>query len=164
MPEAVAADVGLCGFAKPGGAGTIGLDRILPRQICELSGDQQTIAVLARVYHGASLDAMWVDGKFVEPDTRPPLRIRFKRRRGFQDTARIEFDLQVTATRSRPAFRTCHLAKTTGPDQPAVGARALARHFSCCLTANASRRRSTRRGICRLPHRLARFAAEPAPC
>ncbi|MGB1129454.1 MAG: hypothetical protein ACPG4K_05350, partial [Haloferula sp.] len=57
----------------------------------ELSEDQQNIAVLARAYHGASLDSIWTDGRFVEPDRKPPFRIKFKRRRGFQDTARIEF-------------------------------------------------------------------------
>ena len=105
VPEAVEAGVGLYGFAKPGGAGTIALERILPRQVCELSGDEQNIAVLARAYHGASLDAMWVDGKFVEPDTRPPLRIRFKRRRGFQDTARIEFDQDSASVTIRNPYQ-----------------------------------------------------------
>jgi hypothetical protein len=93
VPEAAKAGIGIFGFARPGGNGTIGLDRILTRQVSELSDDNQNIAVLARAYHGASLDAMWVNGKFVEPDTKPPFRIKFKRRRrGWQDTARIEFE------------------------------------------------------------------------
>jgi hypothetical protein len=61
--------------------------------------------VLARAYHGASLDAMWVDGKFVEPATKPPLRIRFKRRRGFQDTARIEFDQNSASVTIRNPYQ-----------------------------------------------------------
>ncbi len=105
VPEAVKAGVGLYGFAKPGGDGTIGLNKILPRQVCELSGDAQNIAVLARAYHGASLDATWVDGKFVEPKTKPPFRIRFKRRRGFQDTARIEFDRNSASVTIRNPYQ-----------------------------------------------------------
>jgi hypothetical protein len=120
VPEAVEAEVGLCGFARPGGSGTIGLDRILPRQVCELSGDQQNIAVLARAYHGASLDAMWVDGKFVEPDTKPPVRIRFKRRRGFQDTARIEFEQGSASVTIRNPYQSGRAELTrTGDAWPA---------------------------------------------
>jgi len=105
VPEAVKAGVGLYGFAKPGGNGTIGLDKILTRQVCELSGDAQNIAVLARAYHGASLDAMWADGKFVEPKIKPPFRIRFKRRRGFQDTARIDFDQKSASVTIRNPYQ-----------------------------------------------------------
>ena len=105
VPEAVKADVGLYGFAKPGGDGTIGLNKILPRQVCELTGDAQNIAVLARAYQGASLDAMWVDGKFVEPDSIPPFRIKFKRRRGWQDTARIEFEQETASATIRNPYQ-----------------------------------------------------------
>lgn len=105
VPDAVKADVGLYGFAKPGGDGTIGLDRILPLQVNELADDAQNIAVLARAYHGASLDAMWVDGKFVEPDSKPPFRIKFKRRRGFQDTARIGFDGDTASVTIRNPYQ-----------------------------------------------------------
>ncbi len=105
VPDAVKAGVGLYGFAKPGGDGTIGLDRILPLQVNELADDAQNIAVLARAYHGASLDAMWVDGKFVEPDSKPPFRIKFKRRRGFQDTARIGFDGDTASVTIRNPYQ-----------------------------------------------------------
>lgn len=105
VPEAVKAGVGLYGFARPGGSGTIDLNRILPRQVCELSEDNQNIAVLARAYHGASLDAMWVDGKFVEPDTIPPFRIKFKRRRGWQDTARIDYDKDTASVTIRNPYQ-----------------------------------------------------------
>jgi hypothetical protein len=121
VPEAVEAGVGLYGFAKPGGAGIIPLDRILSRQVCELSGDDQNIAVLARAYHGASLDAMWVDGKSVEPETKPPFRIRFKRRgRGWQDTARIEFDQESASVTIRNPYQSGRAELTrTGDDWPA---------------------------------------------
>ena len=105
VPEATKAGVGLYGFARPAGSGTIGLDRILPLQVCELSEDNKNIAVLARAYHGASIDAMWVDGKFVEPDTIPPFRIKFKRRRGWQDTARIEFDKTAASVTIRNPYQ-----------------------------------------------------------
>ncbi len=105
VPEAVKAGVGLYGFARPANSGTISLDRILPRQVCELSDDDQNIAVLARAYRGASLDAMWEDGKFVEPDTKPPFRIKFKRRRGWQDTARIEFDQNSASVTIRNPYQ-----------------------------------------------------------
>jgi hypothetical protein len=121
VPEAVKAGVGLYGFAKPGGDGTIGLNKILPRQVCELTGDAQSIGVLARVYHGVSLDALWVDGKFVEPKTKPPFRIKFKRRgRGWQDTARIEFDKKSASVTIRNPYQSGRAELTrTGDTWPA---------------------------------------------
>jgi hypothetical protein len=63
---------------------------------------------------------MWVDGKFVEPDTRPPLRIRFKRRRGFQDTARIEFDRDTASVTIRNHYHSGRAELTrTGDAWPA---------------------------------------------
>lgn len=105
VPDAVKAGVGLYGFSRPREGGTIPLDRILSCQVNELADDAQNIAVLARAYHNVSLDAMWVDGKFVEPDTKPPFRIRFKRRRGFQDTARIEFDEDTASVTIRNPYQ-----------------------------------------------------------
>jgi hypothetical protein len=121
VPEAVEAGVGLYGFAKPGGNGTIELDRILPLQVSELAGDEQNIAVLARAYHGASLDAKWVSGKFVEPETRPPFRIRLKRRgRGWQDTARIDFGEDSAAVTIRNPYQSGRAELTrTGDSWPA---------------------------------------------
>ena len=76
--------------------------------------------MLARAYHGASLDAMWADGKFVEPDTRPPFRIKFKRRRGFQDTARIEFDQDSASVTIRNPYQSGRAELTrTGDAWPA---------------------------------------------
>lgn len=93
VPEAIAAGIGLYGFARPAGAhGTIRLGRILPRQLSELTGDNQHIAVLARAYRGKSIDSVWKDGDFVEPDSPPPFRIKFRGRRGFSDTARLTFE------------------------------------------------------------------------
>lgn len=33
----------------------------------KLKDDDRNIAVLMRAYHGASLESVWTDGKFVEP-------------------------------------------------------------------------------------------------
>lgn len=93
VPEALAAGIGLYGFAKPiGGSGLINLDRILPKQLSELSGNDKNIAALARAYRGKSIDSMWANGDFVEPATPAPLRIEFKRRRDWNDTAAMTFE------------------------------------------------------------------------
>ncbi|MHC4201534.1 MAG: hypothetical protein ACYSU0_16215, partial [Planctomycetota bacterium] len=69
VPEALKAGVGLYGFTKPRtGGGLVPLEGILSRPAGELKGDDRNIAVLARAYHGVSVDAEW-NGKdaFVEP-------------------------------------------------------------------------------------------------
>jgi hypothetical protein len=44
------------------------LEEILSRPVSELKGDDRNIAVLARAYHGVSIDAVRNDkGQFVEP-------------------------------------------------------------------------------------------------
>lgn len=93
VPAAIEAGIGLYGYAKPrGSGGTINLSRILPKQLSELSGNNQRIAVLARAYRGKSIDSIWEDGKFVEPENPPAFRIKFRGRRGFSDTARLSFE------------------------------------------------------------------------
>ena len=94
VPKALAAGVGLYGFAAPEtDDGLIPLDGIFKRQVCELTGDARNIAVLARAYHGKSVDALWSDGKFVEPANPPPFHISLKGRgRGAQDTASISHE------------------------------------------------------------------------
>ena len=70
VPEAIKAGVGLYGFAKPRTAdtGLIPLDNILSRPVSGLKGDDRNIAVLARAYHGVSIEANLNDkGEFVEP-------------------------------------------------------------------------------------------------
>ena len=69
VPEALAAGVGLYGFTAPrNGGGLVPLEKILSRPLAELTGDDRSIAVLARAYHGASIDAVRNDkGEFVEP-------------------------------------------------------------------------------------------------
>ncbi len=121
VPEAIKAGIGLYGFAKPGRDGTLDLKKILPRQICELTGDAQSIAVLARAYHGVSPDALWANGEFVEPKTKPPFRIKFKRRRrGWQDTARIEFDQKSASVTIRNPYQSGRAELTrTGDAWPA---------------------------------------------
>jgi len=117
VPEAIKAGVGLYGFAKPGGNGTIGLNKILPRQTSELTGDPQSVAVLARAYHGVSPDALWLDGKFVEPKTKPPFRIRFKRRgRGWQDTARLDSKNSSTSVTIRNPYQSGRAELTRSGD------------------------------------------------
>lgn len=94
VPEALAAGVGLYGFTMPAkGDGRVPLESIFSAQISQLSGDARNIAVLARAYHGMSVDAVWKDGKFIEPDPPPPFRVSFARRgRGHQDTASLRYD------------------------------------------------------------------------
>lgn len=91
VPEALEAGVGLYGFTYPRtGDGLVPLDRIFTRQVSELSGDERNIAVLGRAYQGMSIHSLWKDGGFVEPETPPSFRVRFKGRgRGMQDTASV---------------------------------------------------------------------------
>lgn len=69
VPEALAAGVGLYGFTAPrNNGGTVPLDKILSTPVSELKGDDRNIAVLARAFHGVSIDAVRNDqGVFVEP-------------------------------------------------------------------------------------------------
>ncbi|MCP4378738.1 MAG: hypothetical protein GY794_21495 [bacterium] len=69
VPQALKAGVGLYGFTKPREtSGLVPLNRILSRPVSELKGDDRNIAVLARAYNGASIDAVRNDkGQFVEP-------------------------------------------------------------------------------------------------
>ncbi len=68
VPQALKAGVGLYGFAKPGADSLLPLDSLLSRPVRELKGDDRNIAVLARAYHGVSIDAVRNDrGVFVEP-------------------------------------------------------------------------------------------------
>lgn len=93
VPEAIKAGVGLYGYAKPNTrGGTIDLNKVLPKQLSELTGNSKRIAVLARAYRGISIDSVWKDEKFVEPERPLPFRIKFRRRRGWSDTARTTFE------------------------------------------------------------------------
>jgi hypothetical protein len=69
VPEALKAGVGLYGFTKPRTmSGIVPLEGILSRPVSELKGDDRNIAVLARAYHGVSINAVRNDrGEFVEP-------------------------------------------------------------------------------------------------
>ena len=69
VPEALKAGVGLYGFTKPRTmSGLVKLEGILSRPVSELKGDDRNIAVLARAYHGVSINAVRSDtGEFVEP-------------------------------------------------------------------------------------------------
>lgn len=92
VPDALVAGVGLYGYAKPGDrSSTISLKDIFPKQLSELNGNDKRIAVLARAYQGRSIDAVWNGSRFAEPENPPPFRIQLKGRRGFSDTARVEF-------------------------------------------------------------------------
>lgn len=68
MPEALKAGVGLYGFTKPTKtSGLVPLEGILSRPVSELKADERNIAVLARAYHGVSVDAVWNEkGQFIE--------------------------------------------------------------------------------------------------
>jgi hypothetical protein len=119
VPDAMAANVGLYGFARPrNNAGIIPLDKIFSRQVSELSGDDQNIAVLARAYQGKSLHSVWQDGTFVEPDSPPPFDIRFRRRgRGLQDTARIEHQKQEAIITVRTPYQSGRAQLTRTADR-----------------------------------------------
>ncbi len=107
VPEALAEGVGLYGFAKPTGRnGTISLDKILPMQLSELSGDPLSIAVLARAYRGKSVDSVWSDGSFVEPASPPPFRVKFRGRKGWSDTAQLTHEADKSAIRIRNPYQT----------------------------------------------------------
>jgi len=68
VPAALKEGIGLYGFAKPGGNSLLPLEPLLARPVRELKGDDRNIAVLARAYHGVSIDAVRNDkGEFVEP-------------------------------------------------------------------------------------------------
>jgi len=68
VPDALKAGIGLYGFTKPRtGGGLVNLENILATPVASLKGDDRNIAVLMRAYHGASLESVWTDGKFVEP-------------------------------------------------------------------------------------------------
>lgn len=90
VPEALDAGVGVYGYAKPSNpGGTIDLENIFPKQLSELSGNAKRIAVMARAYRGLSIDAVWQDGTFVEPENPPPFRINIRSRGGFPDKGRL---------------------------------------------------------------------------
>lgn len=60
VPEALAAGVGLYGFAAPrNNGGTIGLEKFMEKPVNELKEDDRNIAVLARAYHGMPIEAVW---------------------------------------------------------------------------------------------------------
>ena len=69
VPEALTAGVGLYGFTVPrNGGGLVPLEKILSCPVAELTGDDRNIAVLARAYHGTSINSVRNDkGEFVEP-------------------------------------------------------------------------------------------------
>lgn len=68
VPKALKAGIGLYGFTRPTAGSLLPLERLLARPVRELRGDERNIAVLARAYHGVSIDAVWNGkGEFVEP-------------------------------------------------------------------------------------------------
>lgn len=72
VPEAIKAGVGLYGFTAPGAdSGLVPLERFMAKPVSELKGDERSISVLARAYHGASVEALWKDGRFIEPTPEP---------------------------------------------------------------------------------------------
>ena len=68
VPAALKEGIGLYGFARPGADSLLPLEPLLTRPVKELRGDRRNIAVLARAYHGASVDSVRNDkGEFVQP-------------------------------------------------------------------------------------------------
>ena len=67
VPAALKEGIGLYGFTKPGADSLLPLESLLSRPVGELKGDEKNIAVLARVFHGVSLETTRTqDGRFVE--------------------------------------------------------------------------------------------------
>lgn len=72
VPAALKDGIGLYGFAKPGVDSLLPLESILARPVGELKGDEKNIAVLARAFHGVSLDSVWTPGgTFARPAGAP---------------------------------------------------------------------------------------------
>ena len=68
VPAALNDGIGLFGFTKPGPDSLLPLERILSRPVSELRGDAKNIAVLARAFHGVSMQAARTpDGRFIDP-------------------------------------------------------------------------------------------------
>jgi hypothetical protein len=66
VPAALKEGIGLYGFTKPGADSLLPLESLLSRPVSELKGDEKNVAVLARAFHGASLDSVRTsDGRFV---------------------------------------------------------------------------------------------------
>lgn len=120
VPQALAAGVGLYGFAKPDSKNaTINLGRILPMQLTELTGDAKSIAVLARAYQGKSIDSVWNGNGFDEADP-PPFRIEFKRRQGWQDTAHMTHESGKSVIRIQNTYQSGRASiKRVGDQWPA---------------------------------------------
>lgn len=104
VPKAMEAGIGLYGYAKPHGrGGTINLDKIFPRQLSQLTGNSKRIAVLARAYRGKSINSVWENGDFIEPEKPLPFQIQFRRRKGWSDTAKTTIeDGKVIITINNP--------------------------------------------------------------
>ena len=70
VPAALKEGIGLYGFTKPGTDSLLPLESLLSRPVTELKGDEKNMAVLARAFHGASLNSVIAsDGRFVSgPD------------------------------------------------------------------------------------------------
>lgn len=97
VPDSIKSGVGIYGYAKPDRdqkGGTINIDKVFPKQLTQMTGNHKRIAVLARAYGGHSLDSIWKDGKFTEPQNAPPFKIKFRKRssRHSADTGRVDFD------------------------------------------------------------------------
>ena len=68
VPAAQKEGIGLYGFTKPGPDSLLPLEALLSRPVSELKGDERNIAVLARAFHGVSVNTTRTpDGRFVEP-------------------------------------------------------------------------------------------------
>ena len=69
VPLALKAGIGLYGFTKPRPDSLLPLDKLLDTPVKELRGDNRNIAVLARAYHGVSIDTVRNSkGEFVKPE------------------------------------------------------------------------------------------------
>jgi hypothetical protein len=68
VPAALKDGIGLYGFMKPAADSLLPLDSLLARPVRDLKGDEKNLVVLARSFHGASLDAeRSAEGRFTMP-------------------------------------------------------------------------------------------------
>lgn len=68
MPPTACGPNHRAGCLSDNGGGLVPLEKILSSPVSELKGDDRNIAVLARAYHGVSINAVRNDkGEFVEP-------------------------------------------------------------------------------------------------
>ena len=97
VPEAMKAEVGIYGYAKPdrdSKGGLINLNRIFDKQFTEIQGNDLRISVLARAYRNRPIESVWKGSDFVKPEKPLPFSLELRKRssRHASDGGRIDVD------------------------------------------------------------------------